>query len=347
MRKAVITAIVLCACVLAMISCNLDATIGIYSEVASSTPNRNVTLINYLGVNSAGNHFYQLDDGIYYTGRTSAVVKSTEKARVIGSCLQGDVLYVMKESFSEDTKATTVTISSIADPTAAEPVETMIPGGENLRLMLTNGIVLGSSKAYYLDGGTLEDYGLDEFELNYAYESENYALLSMTDKASSKQIIQVVCNDGLYGILPRAEDTRTFCGFQHFGTDDAFLLFYKDSSNKSYVMLFSDYGSEPVTTLAELKSSLAKADTYNASFCDYANSTVIVKCTNYFDKINILDLDNVTVTPQNNGFAADICTADIANIRKYKDNKFIVGTVSSLLYQIDMDDYSKNPVPID
>ncbi len=336
-------------CILILCSCNFDATIGIYAEVSTSTPNKNVTLVNYLGQDSSEKYYYQLDDGVYRTGAT--LFQSSTNSRIVGSYLDGDKLYVMKETIPEG-KATEseVTISLYTDPadTSTKVDVTWTPAeGELLTRLFTNGIVLSNMNVYRIDGTALHkiETGLTDCSIISGMESEDYAFICLYDNTASKGKFLVVDNasDTLHVNID--SDGKVCCGFQFF-TDGHFILFYRDnSSNKSYAKKLTSSGIED--SAVPLKSSLAKSSTYNASFLNPANTKqVIVKCTNYFDVIDFTDPANIKVTPVNKGYASDICTADIANFKVVDDHLVVVGTVSSLLYLIDMSNTSKTPVEI-
>ncbi|MBO4393235.1 MAG: hypothetical protein J5800_02720 [Spirochaetales bacterium] len=337
-------------CILILASCNIDATIGIYSEVSTSTPNKNVTLVNYIGQDSSDRYYYQLDDGVYRT-EYGALLKSTKDSRVIGSSLDGDNLYVMKENIAENVANSTVEIYRYTDPTnlstgtkvtfEAEPAE-----GERLTRLFTNGIVLSNMNVYRLSGTDLHkiDVGISNGKVIYGIESEDYAFIRIynNDAEAAKYFVVDNSSDTLHVNIDA--DTKTYSGFQYFSADPEFVLFYRDnSSNKSYATKLNAGGISESPVL--LKSSLTKSTTYNASFLNPADTNqVIVKCNNYFD---VIDFSEGTVTPVNKGYAADICTADVSNFKVVEGtHKVVVGTVSSLLYLIDMDDTSKTPVEI-
>ena len=64
-----------------------------------------------------------------------------------------------------------------------------------------------------------------------------------------------------------------------------------------------------------------------------------IKCRNYFDIIDVTDTaaTGISVKPLSTGFATDIRTTEVTNVKKTAtDNVFIAGTYDSLLYQIDM-----------
>lgn len=338
-------------CILILASCNIDATIGIYSEVAASTPNKNVTLVNYIGQDSSDRYYYQLDDGVYRIGY-GALFKSTKGTRVIGSSLDGDNLYVMKENVADNVANSTVEIYRYTDPTNSETgtkIDWAPADGERLTRLFTNGIVLSNKNVYRLDGTDLHkiDVGISNGAVISGIESEDYAFIRIynNDADAAKYFVVDNASDTLHVNIDA--DTKTYSGFQYFSADPSFILFYIDnSSNKSYAIKLTAGGIDESSVL--LKSSLTKSTTYNASFLNPANTNqVIVKCNNYFDVIDYSDPANITVTPVNKGYAADICTADVSNFKIVEGtNKVVVGTVSSLLYLIDMDDTTKTPVEI-
>ena len=71
MRKYILIIITIIAALL--VSCNIDATDGIYSEAAASTESTSVTTRNFLGQNSSGQYFYLTDEGVFKIGTENAL----------------------------------------------------------------------------------------------------------------------------------------------------------------------------------------------------------------------------------------------------------------------------------
>ena len=70
MKRYILIIITIIAALL--VSCNIDATDGIYSEAAASTESTSVTTRGYLG-QFDGAYYYLTDDGVFKIGQDSAL----------------------------------------------------------------------------------------------------------------------------------------------------------------------------------------------------------------------------------------------------------------------------------
>ena len=370
MRKSLI---ILLAAVLftlvAMSACNIDATIGIYSEAAQSTPSTDVVVRNFIGYFN-GDYYYLADDGLYKknenTKETKTLFKSSDTERIVNAYLElvGSTahLYVFKDSkdMSQSFPTTLTYYEDVNDLENGHVINGPYTG------MLCNGFVWNDTVICYLDEGSANalDIQLDTgatFEVLAAYKSEmtyggikeGYGFFSIkittTGSTDAKYKYYVFNDTGSklidYEVTDTTMQKRSYCGFQCLTSDDEFMLLYMDtsgSSNYSYAKKLTAAGvSDYVTLTDNMKYSVSQ----NASFYDPIANRVIVKCTNYFDEINLSD---GSITQRKQQYAANICTADISDfVRKEAgSNIFIVGTANSFLYSIDMDNPDNNPVQL-
>lgn len=371
MRK---TLIILLAAVLftlvAMAACNIDATIGIYSEAVQSTPSTDVVVRNYIGYFN-GDYYYLADDGLYKKNETSketkTLFKSSDTERIVNAYLElvGSTahLYVFKDSkdMSQSFPTTLTYYEDVDNLENGAVINGPYTG------MLPNGFVWNDTVICYLDEGSAKalDIQLDTgatFEVLAAYKSEmtyggikeGYGFFSIkitttgsTDAKYKYYVFNGYTGSKLidYEVTDTTMQKRSYCGFQCLTSTDEFMLLYMDtsgSSNYSYAKKLTAAGvSDYVTLTDNMKYSVSQ----NASFYDPVANRVIVKCTNYFDEINLSD---GSITQRKQQYAANICTADISDfVRKEAgSNIFIVGTANSFLYSIDMDNPENNPVQL-
>jgi len=103
MRKYILIIITIIAALL--VSCNIDATDGIYSEAAASTESTSVTTRNFLGQNKSGQYFYLTDEGVFKIGTENALFSSTETNVIRGASLcddKGSLLILRQNSTPSD-----------------------------------------------------------------------------------------------------------------------------------------------------------------------------------------------------------------------------------------------------
>ena len=358
---------------LAMAACNIDATIGIYSEAAQSTPSTDVVIRNYIG-SFKGDYYYLTDDGIYKKNGESKEIttlfRSTDTERVVNAYFEevdADTayLYVLKDS--KDLSAGFPTSLKYYISTDGYTEAHDVSGIYDVRNMLPNGFVWDNMHVYYLENGSAVSFDLTagvyidilsayKSEMTYDKSKDRYAFFSIKQKASetgdetARKYYVLKAGNPLpvinLDITDDDEKKRVYCGFQCLKDDSEFLLLYMNtdgSSNYSYAKKLTSSGIADYVTLTDnMKYSVSQ----NASFYDPVGDRVVVKCTSYFDEINLSD---GKITQRKQQYAANICTADISDfIRKdtSDSNIFIVGTANSFLYSIDMDHPENNPVQL-
>ena len=321
---AALAAIALCAC-------NMDATDGIYSEVASSTESKDVIMISYLG--TYGDELYYLaDDGVYKNGSSTALIANTSSKIIRRASLDestGNILILLQDR--ESLKAQIYECTAADNYAIGDPIN-----DTNYTGLLANGVFFNESGIYYSSSATEVVSGVS---VNYYLETEEYAFFSVLDSDSNYKFY--VIKDGAASISDVAGDDTKYVGFQPLSDGSTYVLISYDSS-KSVFRGYQFTSSGVGDAWFKLNSSIPYAyASQAASFC-YTQDTstyMVVKCSNYFDIVDVTDkaATDISVTSLSTGFATDLRTTEVTNVKKTStDNVFIVGTYDSLLYQIDL-----------
>ncbi len=326
---AILVAVILCAC-------NLDATDGIYSEVASSTESKDVIIRSYLGKYS-GEYYYLADDGIYINGKHEALVTNSDSLLLRGASLDeatGTLLVLAKDRTS--LKSQLYECTAATDYALGEPIN----GGTSYTGLLINGIYFNDSGIYY--GSTPSVISLDDnTAVNNVLETEDYAFFSVFNKETRAYTFYVVKNDDSFTPIELEGSSTLYVGFQPL-SDSKFIMVSYDSTTSQfngYLLQASGIGDK----LFKFNSSIPYAYSTQAASFAYtynARTYMVIKCNSYFDIVDVTDTDatEFTITSLSTGFASDLRTTEISNIRKDDGtNKFVAGTYNSLLYLIDMD----------
>lgn len=324
-----ITAIVLC-------SCNLDATDGIYSEIADSTESTNVTVKSYLGQYS-GEYYYLTDEAVFKIGSPDPIFQGTSTSVVRGASLIDPatgaflVLRQNRETLHAE-------LSYYATP-QTDAVELGSFNG-----LLANGLFYDSSKIYRCNAGAATEIVTD-VSVQYALTTGDYSFFSVKD-AENNYKFYVIKADGTVLFSGITGTSKTYIGFQPLLSGTDFILLNYDSSKaKTNLYLLANGDTEVTSTVyTTLKSSIPYAySTQTPSFI-YTNAEsetyIVFKCSSYFDKVRVSDTEEErTVTQISTGFAANLRTADVTNILATDtDGVFIAGTVDSMLYEINMNE---------
>lgn len=333
----------------AICSCNLDATDGIYSEIADSTESTNVTVKAYLG--KYNSDYYYLTDSeickIDDNGNSSTLFSSSETSVIRSASLASDgSLLILRQNINSDGSLIGSTLSYNAfngtgydDPA---PIEGSFNG------LLVNGLFFDSTGIYRYTGGAksqIETGG--NVGVQYFLVNGDYAFFCVTDANAEYKYYVIKASDGTKLFNGITSSIMTYIGFQPLLSGTDFILLNYDSSKaKSNLYVLSNGDTEITTTVyTTLKSSIPyAAATQAASFIytDAESATYIVfKCSSYFDKVRISDDASVDgdVTQISTGFAANLRTADVTNVLATEtDGIFIAGTVDSMLYEINMNE---------
>ena len=313
-----------------LISCNIDATDGIYSEAAASTESTSVTTRSYLGqYNSA--YYYLTDDGIFKIGQENALFaddpENTDAPIIRAASMNqtdGSLLILWQNKKPEDgavIKYYAFDGTKYADPVVVEGTFTNL---------LANGLYYNSTGIFKYGGA--DSLVADIKAVMYTLISGDYAFFCIKD-SSDYYKYYVIDASGAVKVNGIGSDTvyNTFIGFQAISDSDFVLLNYKNSNSKleAYKMSATEIAADPYVTL---KSSVPYAFSTQAMSFIY-NDEIYFKCTSYFEKIKT---DNET-EQINTGFAANLRTAEITNILPTADDGiFVAGTKSSMLYRIDL-----------
>lgn len=347
MKKALIITLAIVLFSAVMVACNIDATLGIYSEVAQSTPSTDVVLREYLGYYDS-KYFYLSDDGVYTlsSGTTTKIIASDDNQRVVGAFMEsGTKLYVLVESKDKDKMGeTTLKYSTDAGKNFTN-LTTGIMG------MLSNGFCWNNHNIYYMEDGGLYEFTTEACDsiviltsLSSNTETGNYAFFSVNEidedaKTTTNRFY--ILTYGQNAPEKSIEgDSTYYCGFQSVNSD--FYLLYKDTSkNLSYVYKLN---GDKIEQYVKLNFNLKFSKTQNATFYDPGYGKLVVKCSTYFDEVTLGD--SPSVESVKNRYASNICTADITNFKLLSGGVYVVGTVNSMLYTIDMDNPDNTPVQI-
>ena len=342
MRKYILIIITIIAALL--VSCNIDATDGIYSEAAASTESTSVTTRNFLGQNSSGQYFYLTDEGVFKIGTENALFSSTETKVIRGASLcddAGSLLILRQNSTPSDGAVISYHAFNGTSYDAAVDVEGKFNG------ILTNGLYYNN--AVY-DGETITKNGgiykygsadslvADIKSIMYTLVSGDHAFFCVKDTSDNYKFY-VINADGSIEVngIGASESLTTYIGFQAIDASNFVLLQYKSSNSKLevYKMSATEIAADPYVTL---QSSVPYEYSAQAMSFIY-NDEIYFKCTSYFEKIKT---DNET-EQINTGFAANLRTAEITDILpaldtdgNVRDGYFVAGTKSSMLYLIDL-----------
>ena len=342
MRKYILIIITIIAALL--VSCNIDATDGIYSEAAASTESTSVTTRNFLGQNSSGQYFYLTDEGVFKIGTENALFSSTETKVIRGASLcddAGSLLILRQNSTPSDGAVISYHAFNGTSYDAAVEVEGKFNG------ILTNGLYYNN--AVY-DGETITKNGgiykygsadslvADIKSIMYTLVSGDHAFFCVKDTSDNYKFY-VINADGSIEVngIGASESLTTYIGFQAIDASNFVLLQYKSSNSKLevYKMSATEIAADPYVTL---QSSVPYEYSAQAMSFIY-NDEIYFKCTSYFEKIKT---DNET-EQINTGFAANLRTAEITDILpaldtdgNVRDGYFVAGTKSSMLYLIDL-----------
>ena len=324
-----ITAIVFC-------SCNLDATDGIYSEIADSTESTNVTVKSYLGQYS-GEYYYLTDEAVFKIGSSDPIFKGTDTSIVRGASLidtAAGAFLVLREN-RETLQAE---LSYYANPEAEAAVLGSFNG------LLANGLFYDSTKIYRCNAGAAEAV-VSDVSVQYSLTTGDYSFFSVRD-AESNYKFYVIKADGTVVFNGITGTSKTYVGFQPLPGETDFLLLNYDSSKAKSNLYLLESGDSEVTTdvYTTLKSSIPYAYSTQAASFIYtdaeSNTYIVFKCSSYFDKVKIsAEESERTVTQISTGFAANLRTAEITNILDTDTaGVFIAGTVDSMLYEINVNE---------
>ena len=349
MKKAIIITLAVVLFSALMVACNIDATLGIYSEVAQSTPSSDVVLRDYLGYYNS-KYYYLSDDGVYSLEvgvATTKLIASDENQRVVSAFMEdASKLYVLVESREKDKLGETVIKYSID----AGKNYSDLAAENGIKGMLSNGFCWNDSRIYYMQGGELHEFNTNtsvKNEILSAFSSDSetgdeYAFFSVneTELGGTANRFYVLKYGDSAPVKNIKGDSTYYCGFQSIGSD--FYLLYKDTSkNLSYVYKLADDGPKEYV---KLNFNLKFSKTQNSTFYDAGYGKLVVKCSTYFDEITLGDEPKVESVK--NRYASNICTADITNFKNRDGQTYIVGTVNSMLYSIDMGNPDNVPVAI-
>lgn len=351
-KTSFIALAVILTAAIALCSCNLDATDGIYSEIADSTPSTSVTVKAYLG--QFNSEYYYLTDSevckINDDGNSTVLFSSTETSIIRAASLATDgSILILKQNVETDgtLKGSSLYYNAYSGTAYAEPL--LVEGSFNG--LLVNGLFYDSTSIYRYSGGKSQIDTGGNVSIQYYLVTGDYALFSVTDDSSNYKIYVIKASDGtkLFDDGITGSSDKTYIGFQPLpsGTDFV-LLNYDRSKAKSNLYLLSAGDTEVTSDIyTTLKSSIPYAygsQTVSFIYTEEEKTYIVFKCSSYFDKVRVSeDETDGEVTQVSTGFASNLRTTDITNVLETSTaGVFIVGTVDSMLYELDMN-HPDNP----
>ncbi|MBP5162643.1 MAG: hypothetical protein ILP16_06665 [Spirochaetales bacterium] len=342
MKRYILIAITIIAALL--VSCNIDATDGIYSEAAASTESTSVTTRNYLGQNSSGQYFYLSDEGVFKIGTADALFSSTETKVIRGASLCDDAgsLLILRQN-STPSDGAVISYHAFNGTSYDAPVDVegkyngIVSNGLYYNNAVYDGETITKNGGIYKYGST-DSLVADIKSIMYTLVSGEHAFFCVKDTSDNFKFY-VINADGSIEVngIGSSDSLTTYIGFQAIDASNFVLLHYKSKNSKleAYKMSATEIAADPYVTL---KSSVPYAYSAQAMSFIY-NDEIYFKCTSYFEKIKT---DNET-EQINTGFAANLRTAEITDILPALDNEgnvrdgyFVAGTKSSMLYLIDL-----------
>ena len=321
---------------LALCSCNLDATDGIYSEIADSTESTSVTLKAYLGQYNS-EYYYLTDEAVCKIGSSDAVFGSGN-----GSIVRNASLDSAAGSFLVLRENTSTLQSSLSYYATAESDASELGQYNGL---LTNGLFFDGTTIYRCNAGAAAAV-VENVRVQYYLVTGEYAFFSVKDNDGNFKFY-VIKSDGTKLFDGITGTSKTYVGFQPLPSGKDFILLNYDSSKaKSNLYLLAEGDTEVTTTVyTTLKSSIPYAyatQTPSFLYTEDEKTFIVFKCSSYFDKVRVsADESDGEVTQISTGFAANLRTADVTNILSTDTaNVFVAGTVGSMLYEINMNEDS-------
>ena len=167
----------------ALCSCNLDATDGIYSEIADSTESTSVTVKAYLG--KFDSYYYYLTDSeickIDDNGNSSTLFSSSETSVIRAASLSSDgSLLILRQNINADGSLLGSTLSYSAFNGTGYDNPAQVEGSFNG--LLVNGLFFDSTGIYRYTGGAksqIETGG--NVSVQYFLVNGDYAFFCVTD----------------------------------------------------------------------------------------------------------------------------------------------------------------------
>lgn len=321
---------------LALCSCNLDATDGIYSEIADSTESTNVTLKAYLGQYNS-EYYYLTDEAVCKIGSSDAVFGSANNSIVRSASLDsasGSFLVLLENT---STLKSSLSYYATAESDASELGQ--------YNGLLTNGLFFDGTKIYRCNAGAAAAV-VENVSVQYYLVTGEYAFFSVKDNDGNYKFY-VIKSDGTKLFDGITGTSKTYVGFQPLPSGKDFILLNYDSSKaKSNLFLLAEGDTEVTSEVyTTLKSSIPYAyatQTPSFLYTEDEKTFIVFKCSSYFDKVRVsADDSDGEVTQISTGFAANLRTADVTNILSTDTaNVFVAGTVGSMLYEINMNEDS-------
>ncbi|MGP1507811.1 MAG: hypothetical protein ACTTJW_02900 [Sphaerochaeta sp.] len=334
MKKIFLGIILTAAALTALVSCNLDASDGIYSEISSSAESANVTIRAYLGKYNS-EFYYLTDSGVYKykDGSTTAVFERTDKYLIREASLNETDGAITLKKMDRQTLENTIVHNAVS---GSGYTETELSGIYSH--LLANGLFYDASQIYRYSSGTATPI-VSGVHVEYSLETNGTAFFCVKEKATGKYKFYVIEADGAIKVGVDGSNT-SYTVFQPVGTSGDYALVSYNSGNSTYNAYRLTSAGVSSSIWFTLKSALGSEKSTQAASFYYESGTgkfIYIKGSSFFDKVNITEA-TPSVEPVNTGFAANLRTTEITDIRQEpgETGKFIAGTSVSMLYRIEM-----------
>ena len=205
------------------------------------------------------------------------------------------------------------------------------------RGLLTNGIAWDDSKIYKISGSTATAK-VSDVSVVYALETDGCAFFSVKDNTDAYRFYVLDSEGNTTFCL--AGTSTPYVGFQPVGTTGTYMLLAYDSAHntfKAYRMTSGGIEEEAWFTLNSTNQYAYSTQIPSFYYTKDTREYIVLKCSSYFDRYNITDNEVESI---DKGFASNLRTAEITNIKNISGLIFVAGTKSSMLYEIDMENNS-------
>lgn len=331
MKKNILISIITALAILILAAaCNLDAADGIYSEVAASTESTDVVTRSFVGT-YGDKYFFLSDEGLFRLG-DGKIIPNTEGKIIRSASLDASGNLVL---LTQDASTLTAGLTYRAANGTGYDNPVAIDG--TYRGLLTNGIAWDDSKIYKISGSTATAK-VSDVSVVYALETDGCAFFSVKDNTDAYRFYVLDSEGNTTFCL--AGTSTLYVGFQPVGTTGTYMLLAYDSAHntfKAYRMTSGGIEEEAWFTLNSTNQYAYSTQIPSFYYTKDTREYIVLKCSSYFDRYNITDNEVESI---DKGFASNLRTAEITNIKNISGLIFVAGTKSSMLYEIDMENNS-------
>lgn len=332
MKKSlfIFLSIILCACL--FISCNLDATEGIFRQVVSSEPSSNINIISLIGLSADNNTVYFVaENGIYSrtSGIDTLIRENTEAKQYKNGSLTGTTITAL---FVNPTGSNNNTSIEVIDTTNPETVNEPTSGkfvhvADGFIVEIVDDQLKVNSVALSTSFVANETKFLSICNQNHAY------LLAM--KINDEPLIQLFDGTSVKDITV-AEDMPNW--FSSMAINEAGDILLLGSDGKLYTI------ATGTTTLVSKKTSYnAQAGGLNKQGFFYDSKYYIPGDTAYASFV--LNEDSVTIDAITTGFASGMAVSTVGlRVLDEVNGLVLIATYQNGLYTIDLKNNTKTKI---